>query len=81
MSSGFGNPDMVCMERFQHFLRDMEEKAVMVLLCGVRTEFDRAMKNLRFYDWLPAERVFLEKSGHPGSATSAAARLRIWSPG
>ena len=50
------NPDMVCMERLQNFLRDMEQKKVTVLLCGVRKDFDHAMKKLRFYDWLPAER-------------------------
>ena len=68
------NPDMVCMERFQHFLREMEQKAVTVLLCGVRTDFDQAMRNLRFHDWLPAERIFRENAGLPGSATSAAVR-------
>jgi len=68
------NPDMVCMERFQRFLQDMEQKSVTVLLCGVRTDFDQAMKNLRFYDWLPGERVFLENAQLPGSSTSAAAR-------
>ena len=68
------NPDMVCMERFQHFLRDMEQKAVTVLLCGVRADFDQAMKNLHFYDWLPAEQIFRENAGLPGSATAAAVR-------
>jgi SulP family sulfate permease len=52
----------------------MEQQAVTVLLCGVRPDFDQAMKNLGFYDWLPAERVFRENAGLPGSATSAAAR-------
>ncbi|MHB8971716.1 MAG: SulP family inorganic anion transporter [Pirellulaceae bacterium] len=68
------NPDMVCMERFEHFLHEMEQKAVTVLLCGVRTDFDQAMKNLQFYAWLPSERVFPEKVGAPGSATLAAVR-------
>ncbi len=68
------NPDMVCMERFQRFLQDMEEKAVVVLLCGVRADFDQAMKNLHFHDWLPAERIFRENANLPGSATSAAVR-------
>ena len=68
------NPDMVCMERFQQFLREMEQKGVAVLLCGVRVEFDQAMQNLRFYDWLPTERIFHENAGHPGSATAAAVR-------
>ena len=45
-----------------------------MLLCGVRMDFDQAMKNLRFHDWLPPERIFLENAGLPGSATSAAVR-------
>jgi SulP family sulfate permease len=55
------NPDMVCMERFHHFIGDMERHGVFVLLCGVRPEFARVMKNLRFEDSLPEARVFLEE--------------------
>src|SRR6202789_4440972 len=33
------SPDMVCMERFHHFISDMETHGVFVLLCGVRPEF------------------------------------------
>jgi sulfate permease, SulP family len=68
------NPDMVCMERFHDFLKDMDAKAVPVLLCGVRTDFEQAMKNLHFYDWLPAARIFRENDRLPGSATLAAVR-------
>ncbi len=56
------NPDMVCLERLQHFLRDMEADGVTVLLCGVRTDFAIAMNGMRFSDWLPADRVFMEES-------------------
>jgi len=55
------NPDMVALERFDHFLHDMEARGVTVLLCGVRPGFARGMVNLRFYDWLPADRVFPEE--------------------
>src|SRR5262249_19112809 len=33
------NPDMVCLERLQHFLEDMQKRNVPVLLCGVRQDF------------------------------------------
>jgi SulP family sulfate permease len=33
------NPDMVCLERFEQFLHDMEKLGVTVLLCGVRADF------------------------------------------
>ena len=54
------NPDMVCMERFEHFIVEMQAQGITVLLCGVRADFAQAMKNLGFQDWLPADRVFLE---------------------
>jgi sulfate permease, SulP family len=56
------NPDMVCLERFDHFLHEMETRGVTVLLCGVRPAFAKAMANLRFQDWLPADRVFPEEA-------------------
>jgi sulfate permease, SulP family len=55
------SPDVVCMERFDHFLRDMERNGVTVLLCGVRLGFAGGMERLRFQDWLPADRVFHEE--------------------
>jgi SulP family sulfate permease len=55
------NPDMVSLERFEHFLHEMEAHGVTVLLCGVRPAFSKAMSNLRFYSWLPADRVFPEE--------------------
>jgi SulP family sulfate permease len=55
------NPDMVSLERFDHFLHDMEKCGVTVLLCGVRPAFAKAMANLHFQDWLPADRVFPEE--------------------
>ncbi len=58
---GTSNPDMVCMERFLHFIADMQRHGVVVLLCGVRPEFARVMKNMRFEEYLPKSQVFLEE--------------------
>jgi sulfate permease, SulP family len=55
------NPDMVSLERFDHFLHDMQAEGITVLLCGVRPDFAKAMTSLHFYDWLPADRVFPEE--------------------
>ena len=55
------NPDMVALERFEHFLRDMEKEGTTALLCGIRPSFAKAMANLRFQEWLPADRIFLEE--------------------
>jgi sulfate permease, SulP family len=67
------NPDMVSMERFDHFLHDMQARGVTVLLCGIRPAFAKAMTNLRFQDWLPADRIFLEED-EKFSATLKAVR-------
>jgi SulP family sulfate permease len=67
------NPDMVCMELLQHFLRDMGARGVTVLLCGVREDFGRALQELHFFDWLPRDRVFPE-NGLAESSTLRAVR-------
>jgi SulP family sulfate permease len=64
-------PDMVAMERFDHFLHDMEKQGTTVLLCGVRPDFAKAMKNLNFNDWFPADRVFLEEDEKYSSTLKA----------
>jgi len=56
------NPDMVCMERFHQFIHDMDRRGVFVLLCGVRPDFARLMKNMRFQDVLPDSSVFPEEA-------------------
>jgi SulP family sulfate permease len=68
------NPDVVCMERLEHFLQEMQEQGVTVLLCGVRPDFAQAMKNLRFEEWLPACRVFLEDEAEDSSTLKAVRR-------
>jgi SulP family sulfate permease len=68
------NPDMVCLERLQHFMQTMQTNGVTVLLCGVREDFARAMANLDFAKWLPADCVFPEDRLAPGSSTLAAVR-------
>jgi SulP family sulfate permease len=67
------NPDMVSLERFDHFLHDMESRGVTVLLCGVRPAFAKAMANLHFHDWLPGDRIFPEEA-EKFSATLKAVR-------
>jgi SulP family sulfate permease len=58
---GTSNPDMVCMERFHQFIHDQDRRGVFVLLCGVRPDFARVMKNMRFSEVLPESSVFVEE--------------------
>jgi SulP family sulfate permease len=65
------NPDMVSLERFDHFLHDMQACGVTVILCGVRPAFLKAMRNLRFQEWLPADRIFPEEEEKYSSTLKA----------
>ncbi len=67
------NPDMVCLEMLQQFLEEMQDRRVPVLLCGIRPDFEQALRNLRFHHWLPRESVFLEDAA-AGSSTLRAVR-------
>lgn len=67
------NPDMVCLEMLQQFLEEMQDRRVPVLLCGIRPDFEQALRNLRFHHWLPREFVFHEDVTM-GSSTLKAVR-------
>lgn len=67
------NPDVVCLERFEHFLHDAERLGVTVLLAGVRRDFLLAIKRLGFGRWYPSGRIFAEQDDKD-SATLAAVR-------
>jgi len=68
------NPDLVFFERLDHFLHEMDRAGRTVLLCGVRPELAVPMKSLRFQDWLPTDRVFLEEEELYSSTIKAVRR-------
>lgn len=68
------NPDMVCMKLFEQFLHDMNDRGVVVLLCGVRPDFAEAMNNLSFEKLIASDHVLLENKKVPGSSTVEAVR-------
>ena len=68
------NPDMVCMEKLQQFLEDMQMRKATVLLCGVRPDFAQALGNLGFHHWLPRDCVFLEEAAALSSTLQAVRR-------
>lgn len=67
------NPDVVCLERFDDFLRDSQTSGIVVLLAGVREDFLQAIKRLRFGAWYPSKFIFPERDDQD-SATLAAVR-------
>ena len=68
------NPDMVCLERLQHFLEDMAARKATVLICGVRPDFAKALYNLSFHHWLSPDCVFLEEAAVMSSTLQAVRR-------
>ncbi len=67
------NPDVVSIEHLEHFLRDEEVHGVTILLAGVRSDTLRALRNVGFETWFPAEHVFPEEE-EEYSATLKAVR-------
>lgn len=55
------HPDVVCIERIEHFLRELTDRGVIVLLAGLRSDTAAVLKNVGFERWFPAEHVFPEE--------------------
>jgi sulfate permease, SulP family len=55
------HPDVVCIERIEHFLREQTARGVTVLLAGVRPDTLTVAKNVGFQSWFPADHVFPEE--------------------
>lgn len=67
------HPDVVCIEGIEHFLRELTDRDVTVLLAGVRPDTAEILKNVGFQSWFPAEHVFPEED-REFSATLKAVR-------
>jgi sulfate permease, SulP family len=67
------NPDLVCLERLEHFLRSSQNLGITVLLAGARPDLLDALRRLRFAQWYPEELIF-PQGPDEGSATLAAIR-------
>lgn len=68
------NPDVVCLERLEHFLRDARERGIEVLLAGVRPDFRDALQRISIGKVLATDRIFPEED-EVDSATLKAVRL------
>jgi sulfate permease, SulP family len=66
------DPDMVCLERLEHFLKTAEKLGLTVLLAGLRSNLLEAVRRIRFAEWFPEDQMF--PGGDENSATLAAVR-------
>ncbi|CPZ67437.1 SulP family inorganic anion transporter [Mycobacteroides abscessus] len=55
------HPDVVCIERLEHFIREQQQLGVTVLLAGVRPDSLALLENVGSTHWLPPEQVFPEE--------------------
>ncbi|MCV7421754.1 SulP family inorganic anion transporter [Mycobacterium yunnanensis] len=67
------DPDAVCIERLEHFLREENGHGATILLAGVRPDTLKVLSNIGFHEWFPAEQVFPEED-QEYSATLRAVR-------
>jgi SulP family sulfate permease len=67
------HPDVVCIERIEHFVREETARGVTILLAGVRPDTFSVLKNIGFESWFPAEHLFPEED-EDYSATLKAVR-------
>jgi SulP family sulfate permease len=54
-------PDVVAIEHLEHFLHEAEKHGVTVLLAGVQPNLAKILRNVRFHEWLPPDRIYTEK--------------------
>jgi SulP family sulfate permease len=67
------NPDAVCLEKLEVFLRDATNEGLVVLLAGVRPDLLNGIRRLRFTAWFPPDQIFVEED-ELDSATLKAVR-------
>jgi sulfate permease, SulP family len=84
------DPDAVCIEHLEHFLREengreVDGHRVTILLAGVRPDTLKVLRNINFDDWFPAEQVFPEEDEEYSATLRAVrfgrARLDVDEPG
>jgi SulP family sulfate permease len=67
------NPDGVCLGLLEDFLARMNARQIVVLLCGVREDLARALRNTGLVGRLPPGHIFRE---HPAVWSSTLAAVR-----
>ena len=65
------NPDAVSLERLEHSLRQAQANGLTILLAGLRPDLVRGLTRLRFDEWLPKERWFVEQDEQFSSTLEA----------
>ena len=67
------NPDAVCLERLEHFLKTCSQRNITVLLAGLQHDLLAAATRLGFFTWFPQQKAYVQGNDED-SATLAAIR-------
>ncbi len=62
------------MEKLEVFLKGAGRAGPVVILAGVRPDLLAAIQRLRFDEWLPPDRIFMQEEDEADSATLKAVR-------
>ena len=68
------NPDAVCLELFDRFIRRMKRRGIHLILCGIRNDFARGLESSGVATQLGKGSIFEEQEG-PLSSTLEAVRF------
>jgi sulfate permease, SulP family len=67
------NPDMMCLEQLENFLKRAPSRGLTVFLAGVRSDLLETLQRLGLAEWFPQNQIF-EQGADEDSATLAAIR-------
>jgi sulfate permease, SulP family len=70
------HPDVVCIERIEHFLREETARGVTILLAGVRPDTLGILHNVGIQSWFPAEHIFPEEDEEFSATLNAVRHAR-----
>jgi sulfate permease, SulP family len=71
------NPDVVSLEHLEHFLKEAPSQGVTVWLAGLRPDLLAAFDRLKFWEWLPQDRVFQQGVDEDSATLAAIRRIRV----
>jgi SulP family sulfate permease len=70
------NPDVVSLERLEHFLKKTEMEGIAVWLAGLQPDLIESFRRLKFGAWFPEDRIFPQGVDEDSATLAAIRRLR-----
>jgi len=70
------NPDVVSLEHLEHFLKHAQSQDITVWLAGLRPDLLAAFDRLKFWEWLPRDRIFPQGIDEDSATLAAIRKIR-----